>query len=89
MTPRRTKLEEALKIFSKFSQKFLQKPESVLLFCLDTVEHMGYDEGDEPQQMWGHVRASDSRGFSSWCGIKREQYALPAWGKEGAMIYIW
>ena len=46
MTPRRTKLEEALKVFSKFSDKFLQKPESVFLFRLDTVEYVGYDRGN-------------------------------------------
>ena len=46
MTPRRTKLEDALKVFSKFSKKFLQKPENVLLFHLDTVENMGYDRCD-------------------------------------------
>jgi hypothetical protein len=38
MTPRQTKLEEVLKVFSKFSKNFLQKPESVFLFSLDTVE---------------------------------------------------
>ena len=53
MTPRKTKLEYALKVFSKFSEKFLQKPESVLLFRLDTIEHMGYDRGEELQQMCG------------------------------------
>jgi hypothetical protein len=65
MTPRRTKLEEALKVFSKFSEKFLQKPESVLLFRLDTVEYVGYDRRDEPQQMCGHSRAPDPPGLSS------------------------
>jgi hypothetical protein len=51
MTPRKTKLEYVLKVSSKFSENFLQKPESVLLFGLDTVEHMDYDRRDEPQQM--------------------------------------
>ena len=46
MTPRRTKLEDALKVFSKFSEYFLQKPESVFLFRLDTVEYVGYDRCD-------------------------------------------
>jgi hypothetical protein len=54
MTPRRTKLEDALKVFSKFSQNFLQKPESVILFSLDTLEHVGYDRRNEPHQTWGH-----------------------------------
>jgi hypothetical protein len=38
MTPRQTKLEEALKVSSKFSENFLQKSESAFLFSLDTVE---------------------------------------------------
>jgi hypothetical protein len=59
MTPRRIKLEEALKVSSKFSGKFLQKPESVLLFSLDTVEHVGYDRRDELHQTCGHSRAPD------------------------------
>ena len=62
MTPRRTKLEDALKVFSKFSEKFLQKPESVLLFSLDTVEHVGYDRCDEPHQTCGHSWAPDPQG---------------------------
>jgi hypothetical protein len=38
MTPRQTKLEEALNVSSKFSENFLQKPESAFLFSLDSVE---------------------------------------------------
>jgi hypothetical protein len=38
MTPQQTKLEEALKVSSKFSENFLQKSESAFLFSLDTVE---------------------------------------------------
>ena len=46
MTPQGTKLEDALKVSSKFSKNSLQKPESVLRFRLDTVKHMGYDRCD-------------------------------------------
>ncbi len=46
MTPRGTMLEDGLKVSSKFSENFLQKPESVWRFRLDTVEHMGYDRCD-------------------------------------------
>ena len=46
MTPRGTKLEDGLKVFSKFSQNSLQKPESVWHFHLDSVWHMSYDRYD-------------------------------------------
>jgi hypothetical protein len=62
MTPRQTKLEEVLKVSSKFSKNFLQKPESACLFSLDTIEHMGYDEGVEPHQRCGHSWTSDLSG---------------------------
>jgi hypothetical protein len=37
MTPQGTKLEDGLKVSSKISKNSLQKPESVMLFRLDTV----------------------------------------------------
>jgi hypothetical protein len=65
----RTKLEEALKVSSKFPQNFLQKPESACLFGLDTIEHMGYDRRDKPHQMCGHSWTSDLPGhfLKSYC----------------------
>lgn len=44
--PWRTMLEDGLKVSSKFSENFLQKPASVLLFRLDSIWQMGYDRYD-------------------------------------------
>jgi hypothetical protein len=46
MTPRGTMLEDGLKVSSKFSENFLQKLESTLLFRLDSIWQMGYDRYD-------------------------------------------
>jgi hypothetical protein len=84
MTLWQTKLEEALKVFSKFSQNFLQKPESLCLFSLDTIEHMGYDRRDEPHQMCGHSWTSDLPGhfLKSCCAraFSRERRRLARLG---------
>jgi hypothetical protein len=39
-------LEDGLKVSSKFSENFLQKPESVWRFRLDSIWQMGYDRYD-------------------------------------------
>jgi hypothetical protein len=62
MTPRGTKLEDGLKVSSKFSQNFLQKPEGVWRFRLDSVWQMGYDRCDLLYQTRQHSWAPPPQG---------------------------
>jgi hypothetical protein len=82
-TPQRTTLEDALKVFSKFSENFLLQPQSGARFRLDTVTHVGYDRCEARHETAGTRGRPSPEGSHHGMASGVEQDASPVWGKEG------